>query len=56
MVTHDAFTASYAQRIIFIKDGRIFTELIRGEDSRKDFFRKIIDVQTLLGGDAENVI
>ena len=56
MVTHDAFTASYAQRIIFIKDGRIFTELIRGEDSRKDFFRKIIDVQTLPGGDAENVI
>ena len=56
MVTHDAFTASYAQRIIFIKDGRIFTELIRGGDTRKDFFRKIIDVQTLLGGDAENVI
>ena len=56
MVTHDAFTASYAQRIIFIKDGRIFTELIRGGDTRKDFFRKIIDVQTLLGGDVENVI
>ena len=56
MVTHDAFTASYAQRIIFIKDGRIFTELIRGDDSRKDFFKKIIDVQTLLGGDVENVI
>lgn len=56
MVTHDAFTASYAQRIIFIKDGRIFTELIRGGDTRKDFFKKIIDVQTLLGGDVENVI
>lgn len=38
MVTHDAFTASYAHRILFIKDGKIFSELIRGKDSRKEFF------------------
>ena len=55
MVTHDAFTASYAHRILFIKDGRIFNELIRGNDTRKEFFNKIIEVVTLLGGDAANV-
>lgn len=51
MVTHDAFTASYATRVIFIKDGKIFSELHKGTDSRKEFFDKIIDVVTLLGGD-----
>ncbi|MDU4889887.1 MAG: ABC transporter ATP-binding protein [Clostridium sp.] len=55
MVTHDAFTASYAHRILFIKDGKIFNELIRGNDSRKDFFNKIIEVVTLLGGDTSDV-
>ena len=56
MVTHDAFTASYAKRILFIKDGRIFNELIRGNDSRKAFFNRIIEVETLLGGEASNVL
>ncbi len=56
MVTHDAFTASYANRIIFIKDGKIFNELVKGNDTRKQFFEKIIEVQTLLGGDLNNVI
>lgn len=56
MVTHDAFTASYAHRILFIKDGRVFNELIRGNDTRKDFFSKIIEVVTLLGGDASDVL
>lgn len=55
MVTHDAFTASYAHRILFIKDGKIFSELIRGKDSRKEFFNRIIEVITLLGGDDNNV-
>ncbi|MCC5910731.1 MAG: ABC transporter ATP-binding protein [Clostridiaceae bacterium] len=55
MVTHDAFTASYANRILFIKDGKIFNELIRGSDNRKEFFNKIIEVTTLLGGDDNNV-
>ncbi|MGV1064830.1 ABC transporter ATP-binding protein [Clostridium perfringens] len=50
MVTHDAFTASYAHKILFIKDGKIFNELVRGTDSRKEFFDRIIDVITLLGG------
>lgn len=51
MVTHDPFSASYAKRILFIKDGKIFNELIRGSDDRKEFFQRIIDVTTLLGGD-----
>ena len=56
MVTHDAFTASYANRILFIKDGKIFNELIKGNDTRKEFFEKIIEVQTLLGGELGDVI
>lgn len=56
MVTHDAFTASYARRVIFIKDGKIFKELHKGHSSRKEFFSKIIDVVTLLGGDLNNAL
>lgn len=56
MVTHDSFTASYANRILFIKDGRIFNELVRGNDTRKEFFNKIIEVVTLLGGEVGNVL
>ena len=56
MVTHDSFTASYAGRVIFIKDGKIFNEIGRGSDSRKQFFDKIIDVVTLLGGDMSDAL
>lgn len=56
MVTHDAFTASYCHRILFIKDGKIFDEIIRGESTRKQFFNRIIEVVTLLGGDNSNVL
>ncbi|GAA0855534.1 MULTISPECIES: ABC transporter ATP-binding protein [Clostridium] len=55
MVTHDPFTASYADRILFIKDGKIFNELEKGNDSRKDFFDRIIEVVTLLGGENNDV-
>lgn len=55
MVTHDAFTASYAKRILFLKDGQIFTEILRGEQTRKQLFGKILDVMTLLGGDLSDV-
>ncbi|WP_024614367.1 ABC transporter ATP-binding protein [Clostridium sp. Ade.TY] len=51
MVTHDPFTASYADRILFIKDGKLFNEVTKGNDSRKEFFDKIIEVVTLLGGE-----
>lgn len=56
MVTHDAFTASYAHRILFIKDGGIFKELFRGNRTRKEFFNQIIEVVTMLGGDSNNVL
>lgn len=56
MVTHDSFTASYASRVIFIKDGKVFNEIRKGADSRKIFFNKIIDVVTLLGGDVSDAI
>ena len=56
MVTHDAFTASYASRVIFIKDGQIFNEIRKGEDTRKQFFNKIIDVVTMLGGDLNDAL
>ena len=56
MVTHDAFSASYANRVIFIKDGKLFDEIRKGDDDRKKFFNKIIDVVSLLGGDLNHVI
>ena len=55
MVTHDYFTASYCDRILFIKDGKIFTELVRGNNTRKQFFNQILDVVALLGGDVRDV-
>jgi len=56
MVTHDAFTASYVDRVIFIKDGKIFSEISKGDKGRKQFFNEIIDVVTLLGGELNDVI
>lgn len=56
MVTHDSFSASYASRVLFIKDGKVFNEINRGADTRKVFFNKIIDVLTLLGGDVSDAL
>ena len=56
MVTHDAFSATYASKVIFIKDGKVFNQFNRGEATRKQFFDKIIDVVSLLGGDVSDVI
>lgn len=56
MVTHDAFSASYASRVIFVKDGRVFNEIRRGNLTRKDFFNKIIDVVTMLGGNLNDAL
>ena len=55
MVTHDAFSASYCDRILFLKDGKIFHELIRGAENRRTFLNKILDVLALTGGDMEDV-
>ena len=56
MVTHDAFTASYTSRVVFIKDGELFTEIRKGSDNRKQFFDRIIDVVTVLGGDLNDAL
>ena len=55
MVTHDAFTASCCRRVIFLRDGQIFTQLRRQGD-RRDFFRQIMDVVAQLGGEVQNVL
>ena len=49
MVTHDPYTASYCNRVLFIKDGRFFSEIVR-RSSRKEFFEKVIDMQAAIGG------
>ena len=51
MVTHDAFSASYCGRILFLKDGKIFHELMRGSKSRREFLNEILDVLALTGGE-----
>ena len=56
MVTHDAYSASYAGRVLFLKDGRIFNELLRGERDRPVFYHEILDVLAALGGDVSDVI
>ena len=57
MVTHDAFTASCCHRVVFLRDGRIFKELRRGEgEDRRTFFQTIIRVVTQLGGEMEDVL
>ncbi len=55
MVTHDSFSASFCKRVLFLKDGKIFNEIIKGEKTRKEFFNEILDMLTLLGGDVGNV-
>lgn len=56
MVTHDAYAASFCKRILFIKDGTLYTEIYRGTKTRKEFFQKILDVLAQLGGDMNDVI
>lgn len=56
MVTHDAYSASYAARVLFLKDGRLFNELLRGEKTQSVFYHEILDVLALLGGDISDII
>lgn len=53
MVTHDPFAASFCERIVFIKDGRIYTEIYRG-DNRQSFFQDILNVMSILGGNTDD--
>ena len=56
MVTHDAYSASYAKRVLFLKDGQVFNELLKGERGRPVFYHEILDVLAALGGDISDVI
>lgn len=56
MVTHDAYSASYASRVLFLKDGRLFNELLRGKRARAMVYHEILDVLGLLGGDISDVM
>ncbi len=56
MVTHDAYSASYAKRVLFLKDGRVFNELLRGGRGRPALYHEILDVLAALGGDVSDVI
>lgn len=51
MVTHDAIAASFCSRVLFLKDGQIYTELYKGDKSRKEFFQQILNTQSVLGGE-----
>ena len=55
MVTHDPLSASYCNKILFLKDGKIFNRIEKGEKERKQFYNEILDVLALLGGDARDV-
>jgi len=56
MVTHDAYSASYASRILFLKDGKIFNEVLKGNKTRSQLYNEVLDVLALLGGDVSDVI
>ncbi|MBE6465115.1 MAG: ABC transporter ATP-binding protein [Eggerthellaceae bacterium] len=53
MVTHDAFAASYSTRTVFLRDGRLFNEVSRGNDPRSEYYQKIMDVMAFLGGEID---
>lgn len=50
MVTHDSVAASYSNRVIFLKDGKVYSELYKGDDDRETFYKEIIKTQSVLGG------
>lgn len=53
MVTHDGFSASFCDRILFLRDGKLFSEIVKGNSTRKEFYNKVIEVIALLGGDTD---
>ena len=56
MATHDSFAASYTNRVLFIRDGRIFTELRRGDSPRREFFDRIMEVVAMMGGEGSDAL
>lgn len=56
MVTHDSFAASYTSRVLFIRDGKIFTELRRGDTDRREFFDRVVEVVAMMGGEGSDAL
>lgn len=56
MVTHDSFAARYTSRVLFIRDGKIFTELRRGDTDRREFFDRIMEVVAMMGGEGSDAL
>lgn len=56
MVTHDSFAVSYTSRVLFIRDGKIFTELRRGDTDRREFFDRIMEVVAMMGGEGSDAL
>lgn len=56
MVTHDAYAASYSNRVLFLSDGKLFNEIHRGTQPREDYFSHIMEVVTFLGGEAHHAV
>jgi putative ABC transport system ATP-binding protein len=54
LVTHDPQAASYCNRVVFIRDGKLYSEIHKGSN-RQAFFQKIIDTLSLMGGDAHDL-
>lgn len=55
MVTHDAVTASYCEKVLFLQDGKIFSHIIKGEKSKREFYNEILDVLLIWGGGLNHV-
>ncbi len=55
LVTHDIFSASFCSRVLFLRDGKIFTEIVRGNKDRKTFYNEIIDIMAVLGGETNAI-
>ncbi|RAP73395.1 ABC transporter ATP-binding protein [Paenibacillus montanisoli] len=51
MITHDPYAASYCRRVVFLRDGKLVNELFRGEQTEKQFFDRILTIQSAIGGD-----
>lgn len=51
MITHDPYAASYCQRVVFLRDGKIVNEMFKGEQTEKEFFDRILTIQSAIGSD-----
>lgn len=53
MVTHDAVSASYCQKILFLRDGNIYHQVRKREKTRRQFFDEILDILSVFGGESD---